>query len=103
MVMLLRSVMRIPPAALSDPRHRLRQLAPGVGEAFAQWGASVRGPAVPAGADNLFERIAAGGFNDGQNGYAHSMAWYRGYLYVGTTRNNLCLIKSNPKRDTMRP
>jgi len=30
------------------------------------------------------------------------MAWFKGCLYVGTTRNNLCLIKSNPQRDTMR-
>lgn len=48
------------------------------------------------------KRIAEQGFGDGQNAYAHSMAWYRGYLYVGTTRNNLCLIKGNPQRDTMR-
>ena len=46
-------------------------------------------------------RISANGLGDGQNAYAHSMAWYAGCLYVGTTRNNLCLIKSNPKRDTL--
>src|SRR6266849_9683283 len=49
-----------------------------------------------------FDRISENGFGDGQNAYAHSMAWFQGYLYVGTTRNNLCLIKSNPKRDTLR-
>jgi hypothetical protein len=50
-----------------------------------------------------FVRIAGRGFGDGQNAYAHSMAWFDGWLYVGTTRNNLCLIKSNPKRDSLRP
>src|ERR1700686_5337583 len=46
-------------------------------------------------------RVAGNGLGDGQNAYAHSMASYQGCLYVGTTRNNLCLIKTNPKRDTL--
>ncbi len=42
-----------------------------------------------------FRRIACGGFGDGGNSYAHSMAWFRGKLYVGTVRHLLCLLKSS--------
>jgi len=38
--------------------------------------------------------IAQGGFGDGWNAYAHSMAWFQGALYTGTTRANLCTIKA---------
>ena len=34
-----------------------------------------------------FKGIAQGGFGDGHNNYAHSMAWFDGKLYVGTTRS----------------
>lgn len=37
-----------------------------------------------------FTQIAAGGFNDSENSYAWAMAWFKGRLYVGTSRNNLC-------------
>jgi hypothetical protein len=40
-----------------------------------------------------FKRIAQRGFGDGHNNYAHSMAWYDGKLYVGTTRSNLCMLR----------
>jgi len=40
-----------------------------------------------------FKCIAKGGFGDGHNSYAHSMAWFDGKLYVGTTRSNLCMIR----------
>jgi len=40
-----------------------------------------------------FKRIAQGGFGDGHNSFAHSMAWFDGKLYVGTTRSNLCMIR----------
>jgi hypothetical protein len=40
-----------------------------------------------------FKCIAQGGFGDGHNSYAHSMAWFEGKLYVGTTRSNLCMIR----------
>jgi hypothetical protein len=40
-----------------------------------------------------FKRIAQAGFGDGHNSYAHSMAWYEGKLYVGTTRSNLCMLR----------
>jgi len=44
-----------------------------------------------------FRRIAGNGFGDQLNAYAHSMAWFRDHIYVGTTRANLCMIKNrNP-------
>lgn len=42
-----------------------------------------------------FRKVCANGFGDGNNAYAHSMAWFNNYLYVGTTRANLCLIRHN--------
>ncbi|MCU0968132.1 MAG: hypothetical protein MUF03_04785 [Rubrivivax sp.] len=41
-----------------------------------------------------FECIAQGGFGDGLNAYAHSMAWFDGRLYVGTTRGNFPFMKA---------
>ncbi|TGD76269.1 hypothetical protein E4634_00635 [Mangrovimicrobium sediminis] len=41
-----------------------------------------------------FRRIARGGFGDGHNAYAHSMAYFRGKIYVGTTRGNFPLMKA---------
>ncbi|MCB1994313.1 MAG: hypothetical protein H6933_14780 [Burkholderiaceae bacterium] len=41
-----------------------------------------------------FRLIASGGFGDGLNAYAHSMAWFRGHLYVGTTRGNFPFMKA---------
>jgi hypothetical protein len=40
-----------------------------------------------------FKCIAKGGFGDGHNSYAHSMTWFEGKLYVGTTRSNLCMVR----------
>lgn len=40
-----------------------------------------------------FRLIAHGGFGDGLNAYAHSMAWFEGRLYVATTRANFPLMK----------
>lgn len=34
------------------------------------------------------------GFGDAHNNYAHSMAWFEGRLYVGTTRSTFAMIKS---------
>jgi len=47
----------------------------------------------PGLAPQNFRRIAEGGFGDGHNSYAHSMAWFEGKLYLGTTRSNLCMIR----------
>lgn len=40
-----------------------------------------------------FRQIAKGGFGDGHNCFAHSMAWFKGRLYLGTTRSNLCMLR----------
>ena len=40
-----------------------------------------------------FRQICANGFGDGHNSFAHSAAWFKGCLYVGTTRSNLCMLK----------
>jgi SAM-dependent methyltransferase len=42
-----------------------------------------------------FTKIATRGFGDPLNSYAHSMAWFRDHLYVGTTRANLCMVKAH--------
>jgi SAM-dependent methyltransferase len=39
-------------------------------------------------------QIAVRGFGDARNSYPHSMAWFDGCLYVGTTRDNLCLVNA---------
>jgi SAM-dependent methyltransferase len=42
-------------------------------------------------------QIAVRGFGDARNSYPHSMAWFDGCLYIGTTRDNLCLVNArNP-------
>lgn len=40
-----------------------------------------------------FTCMADGGLGDGHNNYAHSMAWFKGRLYLGTTRSNMCMIQ----------
>ena len=40
-----------------------------------------------------FTRVARGGLGDGHNSFAHSMAWFQGKIYVGTTRSNLCMLR----------
>jgi hypothetical protein len=39
-----------------------------------------------------FRPIGVGGFGDGGNAYAHTMAWFAGRLFVGATRHNLALL-----------
>jgi hypothetical protein len=41
-----------------------------------------------------FKLVAYGGFGDGLNSYAHSMAWFKGKLYVTTMRANFALMRS---------
>ena len=51
------------------------------------------GAARPSGrplSEANFIRIAENGFGDPANVYCHGMGWYRGKLFVGTTRNTLC-------------
>lgn len=40
-----------------------------------------------------FRRVGVGGMGDGHNNYAHSMAWFKGRLYFGTTRSNMCMLQ----------
>ena len=40
-----------------------------------------------------FKLIAYGGFGDGHNSYAHSMAWFDGRLYVSTIRGAFALMR----------
>jgi hypothetical protein len=52
------------------------------------------GPWPPRGLDAAdFRCIGKGGLGDGQNNYAHSMTWYGGKLYLGTTRANMCTMR----------
>ncbi|HJU25730.1 MAG TPA: hypothetical protein VJ722_03545 [Rhodanobacteraceae bacterium] len=41
-----------------------------------------------------FRLIAREGFGDGLNSYTHSMAWFKGRLYVTTMRGNFALMRS---------
>lgn len=51
-------------------------------------------PAPPPGLKlENFRQICENGFGDGHNSYAHSMAWFKNHLYVGTTRSNFCMIQ----------
>lgn len=51
-------------------------------------------PHPPAGLRRSdFRQVARGGLGDGHNSFAHSMAWFEGKLYVGSTRSNLCMLK----------
>lgn len=47
-----------------------------------------------------FRPIGRNGFGDPQNAYSHSMAYFNGQLYVGTTRNSMALLKLFPPIDT---
>ena len=48
-----------------------------------------------------FRKICVNGFGDGNNAYAHSMAWFKNHIYVGTTRANLCLLRHSMKQITI--
>lgn len=40
-----------------------------------------------------FRRICENGFGDGHNSFAHSIAWFKGHVYIGTTRSNFQMVK----------
>jgi nucleoside-diphosphate-sugar epimerase len=52
-----------------------------------------------------FTCIAANGFGDPQNAYAHSMAYFQDQVYVGTSRHSLALLNLFPplERPLMEP
>jgi hypothetical protein len=64
-------------------------------------------PALAGDAQGLdagdFRQINRSGFGDGLNSYAHSMAWFEGRLYVGTTRGVLQVHKVNVPVPNMKP
>ncbi|HVT34534.1 MAG TPA: hypothetical protein VHE37_03045, partial [Nevskiaceae bacterium] len=56
---------------------------------------SVPGTAGRALHERDFRLTCDSGFGDGWNHYAHSMAWFEGKLYVGTTRGSTVALKTN--------
>jgi hypothetical protein len=50
-----------------------------------------------------FRLTCESGFGDGWNHYAHSMAWFEGRIYVGTTRATMAANKWNVPRPNWRP
>jgi hypothetical protein len=40
-----------------------------------------------------FVKVASGGFGDPHNSHAWSMEWFRGHLYVGTSRDALWVFR----------
>ncbi len=50
-----------------------------------------------------FRRLASNGFGDGWNSCAHSMAWFRNALYVGTSRATLGMVKQNDPPPSLTP
>lgn len=50
-----------------------------------------------------FRMINQSGFGDGLNNYAHSMAWFEGKLYVGTTRGTWAMTKVNKPVPDLKP
>jgi nucleoside-diphosphate-sugar epimerase len=46
-----------------------------------------------------FRCLAGHGLGDAQNSYLHSIAWFRGRAYVGTSRHALPLLKLFPPRE----
>src|SRR5215218_9339178 len=52
-------------------------------------GQTVGAKAIPLRAAN-FQQAAPRGFGDRNNSWAQSMVWWKGNLYVGTSRQSLC-------------
>lgn len=50
-----------------------------------------------------FRLTAPNGFGDGWNHYAHSMAWFKGRVYVGTTRASLAGLKLSVPLPDIKP
>lgn len=50
-----------------------------------------------------FRLTAPSGFGDGMNHYGHSMAWFRGYLFVGTTRGSTHMNKLHVTQPNLKP
>ena len=50
-----------------------------------------------------FRLVNDSGFGDGANSYAHSMAWFEGRLYVGTTRATFAMMKAMASLPDIKP
>lgn len=58
-------------------------------------GADVYDVEIPRGLSRRdFRPLGVGGLGDGLNAYAHTMAWFAGRLFIGTTRGNFPLMKA---------
>ncbi len=44
-----------------------------------------------------FRKVSENGFGDGNNSYAHSMAYFKGRVYVGTSRATMALLGAGDK------
>ena len=44
-----------------------------------------------------FRKVAPNGFGDGNNSYCHSMAWFQGHVYAGTSRATMALLGAGDK------
>jgi hypothetical protein len=56
-------------------------------------------PGLPAAglARKDFRKASVNGFGDGSNSYAHSMIWFEGHVYVGTSRATMALLGAGDK------
>ncbi len=60
--------------------------------------------AVPAGLDETqFRLTCESGFGDGWNHYAHSMAWFRGQIFVGTSRGTMAALRHGYPPPNLKP
>ncbi|MGQ0697439.1 MAG: hypothetical protein ACT4PZ_04270 [Panacagrimonas sp.] len=50
-----------------------------------------------------FRLTCLSGFGDGWNHYAHSMAWFRGRIYVGTSRASMAAMRMAVPQPNLRP
>ena len=71
-----------------------------IDEARLAAAARLRAPADGALSEADFRLTCESGFGDGNNSYAHSMSWFDGKLYVGTTRATIpSMVIMSPKPD----
>lgn len=75
--------LRPAPAMMSAQAARLA----GPGQGTGSGGGAGRGLGRPD-----FRKVSENGFGDGFNSYAHSMAWFRGHVYAGTSRTTMALL-----------
>lgn len=79
-------------SATADPATAPQGLD-GAAEAACNWSAPADPAAVGRGlARPDFRKVSENGFGDGYNSYAHSMCWFDGALYVGTSRATMALL-----------